>query len=38
MNLKLCTTRIQMLQKKKENQGVLARKAVAALMVKETPK
>lgn len=32
--LKLCITRLQMLQKKKDNQGVLARKEIAGLLGK----
>jgi len=32
--LKLCITRLQMLQKKKENQGVLSRKEIATLLGK----
>lgn len=32
--LKLCITRLQMLQKKKDNQGVLARKEIAQLLGK----
>eukprot|EP00039_Didymoeca_costata_P018532 m.333864 g.333864 ORF g.333864 m.333864 type:complete len:420 (-) comp17234_c0_seq1:185-1444(-) len=34
VNLKLCITRLQMLQRKKENQGVLSRKDIAALLEK----
>lgn len=34
VNLKLCITRLQMLQRKKENQGVLSRKDIAKLLEK----
>lgn len=37
VNLKLCINRTQMLQKKKENQGVLAKKEVAQLLQKDKP-
>jgi len=35
VNLKLCVTRLQMLQKKKENQGVLSRKEIAKLLERD---